>query len=60
MGIFTEADWHPFHEPEVEVVEEAHGGLSAEAWFEDGLHREYVRPVNRVPRGTFISDESAR
>jgi hypothetical protein len=58
MGMFIEADHHPFHEADREmVVEDARGGMGGEAWRDErGMH-EYVRPTER-PRGLYISDES--
>ncbi|HVA25142.1 MAG TPA: hypothetical protein VMW62_12210 [Chloroflexota bacterium] len=57
MGIFSEADHHPFINAEGDaVVEEAHGGLGEPWRDEQGIH-EYVRPVDRQ-RGLFIRDES--
>jgi len=58
MGIFNDADHHPFHPRESEaVVEDARGGLSVESWRDkDGVH-EYVRP-NERQRGLYIRDES--
>ena len=56
MGIFSDADHHPFVNPEGEaVIEDARGG--GEPWRDDrGVH-EYVRPGERQ-RGLFIRDES--
>ncbi|MFI5267586.1 MAG: hypothetical protein ACHQ7M_09450 [Chloroflexota bacterium] len=58
MGIFSEADHHPFINPDGDaVVEEAHGGLGGEPWRDEhGIH-EYVRSADRQ-RGLFIRDES--
>jgi len=63
MGIFSEADHHPFINMGGDaVIEEAHGGLGGESWRDEswrdehGIH-EYVRPVDRQ-RGLFIRDES--
>lgn len=58
MGIFTEADKHPFHEAEhVSSSEESRGGSSGERWGEDQRVHDYVRPTER-PRGLYIRDDS--
>ncbi|HEX6512757.1 MAG TPA: hypothetical protein VF157_10685 [Chloroflexota bacterium] len=59
MGIFSEADHHPFIESAGDVVaEDARGGLASEPWRDErGMH-EFVRPAER-PRGLYIRDESA-
>lgn len=58
MGIFSEADRHPFTQLDGDVVvEEAHGGLGGEPWRDEHGIREYVRPVDRQ-RGLYIRDES--
>ena len=56
MGIFSEADHHPFVELDGEVSEESHGGSGAEAWNEELRVRDYVRSGER-PRGVFIRDD---
>ena len=57
MGIFSDADHHPFTQLDDVVIEEAHGGLGGEPWRDEhGIH-EYVRPVDRQ-RGLYIRDES--
>ena len=57
MGIFSEADHHPFITPDGDaVVEEARGG-SGEVWRDEhGVH-EFVRPADRQ-RGLYIRDDS--
>jgi hypothetical protein len=59
LGIFSEADHHPFHEGNGEiVVEDARGGMGAETWHDDSGVHEYVRPVDRT-RGLYIQDKAA-
>jgi len=57
MGIFTEADWHPFAKPTAEVVKEARGGSAAEPWLEDGRLNEFVRSSDPTRRRLFIRDD---
>ena len=54
MGIFSEADRHPFIQREEVVAEQAHGG-AGESWRDENGNHEYVRPADR-PRGLFIRD----
>ncbi|HLG70377.1 MAG TPA: hypothetical protein VK009_08140 [Chloroflexota bacterium] len=54
MGIFSEADHHPFIERDEVVAEQAHGG-AGESWRDENATHEYVRPAER-PRGLFIRD----
>jgi hypothetical protein len=56
MGIFSEADQHPFVEREIETVDEAHGGSSVESWLEEQQVRDFVRSSER-PRGLFVRDD---
>ena len=65
MGIFSEADHHPFISMGGDaVIEEAHGGLGGESWRDEswrdehGIH-EYVRPVDRQ-RGALYPRRVAR
>ena len=58
MGIFSEADRHPFFEADSDVVEDARGGSAAEPWAEDGRTLEYVRSSERSRR-LFIHDDQA-
>ena len=60
MGMFIDADHHPFHETNREmVVEDARGGVGGETWRDEhGVH-EYIRPTQK-PRGIFIRDESLK
>ena len=58
MGIFSEADHHPFIQRDDLVVEQAHGG-AAESWRDENSTHEYVRPAYR-PSGLLIrADELA-
>lgn len=56
MGIFSEADHHPFIEREDVVAEESHGGAGQDRWGDDHGTQEYVRPSERA-RGLFIRDD---
>jgi hypothetical protein len=56
MGIFTEADRHPFHELERTGSSEESCGGSGESWGEERL-RDFARLVER-PRGLYIRDDS--
>ncbi len=39
MGIFSDADHHPFTQLDDVVIEEAHGGLGGEPWRDEhGIH----------------------
>ncbi|HLQ33763.1 MAG TPA: hypothetical protein VK457_13840 [Chloroflexota bacterium] len=58
MGIFSEADHHPFVELDGDVViEDAHGGSGSEPWRDEHGRREYVRATE--PRSLYIRDEAA-
>ncbi len=59
MGMFIEADHHPFIQADGKVVEETHGGSGSESWRDENGHHEYVRPAAR-PRGTFIRRDGDR
>lgn len=56
MGIFSEADRHPFFEADSDVIEEARGGTRVESWLEDGLMYEYVHTAQHS-RQLFIHDD---
>lgn len=58
MGIFSDADHHPFVSQDADVVvEDARGGMGGDSWRDErGMH-EYVRSAERQ-RGLFIRDES--
>ncbi|GEM_PF-6236379 len=56
MGIFTEADRHPFSELDADVSEQAHGGAGNELGPRDLRWSEFVRSTDQ-PR-FFIRDES--
>jgi|GEM_PF-6562299 hypothetical protein len=46
MGIFNDADQHPFHElAEDDVVDETRGKPGSEAWREERRRGDYVLPV---------------
>ncbi len=58
MGIFTEADHHPFHEQAGFVSgEEAHGSSSVERWGDEQRPPDYV-PRTESARVLYIRDES--
>ena len=58
MGIFSEADRHPFHEVEsVRSKEDARGGVSGQNWGEDRRVSDFVRSTER-PRGLYIRDDN--
>lgn len=57
MGIFTEADQHPFHESEHAASSEESRGGSSDSWAEEHRIRDYARPAER-PRGLYIREDS--
>ena len=56
MGIFSEADQHPFIEQDREVIEESRGGSGAESWLDEQRVRDFVRSAER-PRGLYVRDD---
>jgi hypothetical protein len=59
MGIFTDADCHPFDESERQpTVEDARGRYTSEQWPDERSLREYVRTIERPRRGLYIRDEA--
>jgi hypothetical protein len=59
MGIFNEADMHPFHETEPVVAssEESRGGSSGERWGDEHRIHDYAKAPER-PRGLYIRDDN--
>ena len=57
MGIFSEADQHPFAQTEADGVEKSHGGAATEPWLDDTRMHEHRRPADLSRRQLFIRDD---
>ena len=57
MGIFSEADSHPFDQRDTQPVDDSrHGGSGNEAWTDERRMSDFIRSAER-PRGLFVRDD---
>jgi len=57
MGIFTEADQHPFDEQDRAASSEESRGGSSDRMSDEHRMRDFIRPTERA-RGLYIRDDS--